>query len=99
MRKLFAAAGIAFEAVDLDAAAYQTDNLGGAIRDVLRHRTGAPTIPQIFVGGALIGGATETFDAFNAGTLHRRLTEAGVRFNPAMTKDAYSFLPTWLHPR
>ncbi|MEM1360725.1 MAG: pyridoxal-phosphate dependent enzyme [Pseudomonadota bacterium] len=99
VRKMFEAAGIAYETVDLDSVAYQQDNLGGDIRLVLRHMTGVPTIPQIFVGGEHIGGATETFDAFNDGSLKEKLTGAGVSFNPSMTRDAYSFLPSWLHPR
>jgi cysteine synthase A len=61
--------------------------------------TGMPTIPQIFVGGQHIGGATETFDAFNDGSLHKKLDASGVVFNPAMKENAYSFLPAWLHPR
>ncbi|MCP4385203.1 MAG: pyridoxal-phosphate dependent enzyme, partial [Hyphomicrobiales bacterium] len=99
VRKMFDAAGIAYESVDLDSVAYQEDNLGGDIRVVLRKLTGAPTIPQIFVGGNLVGGATETFDAFNDGSLRQRLEEAGVNFDANMTRDAYSFLPKWLHPR
>ncbi len=99
VRKMFAEAGIPFQSVDLDSVAYQKDNLGGDIRVVLRNMTGAPTIPQIFVGGELIGGATEAFDAFNDGTLQDRMTQAGVGFDASMTRDAYSFLPTWLHPR
>ena len=99
VRKMFAEAGIPFHSVDLDSVAYQKDNLGGDIRVVLRNMTGAPTIPQIFVGGELIGGATETFDAFNDGSLQKRMTKASVAFDPSMTRDAYSFLPTWLHPR
>ena len=99
VRKMFAAAGIEYHSVDLDSVAFQKDNLGGDIRVDLRKRTGAPTIPQIFVDGVHIGGATETFDAFNDGTLKDRLREAGVAFDPTMERDAYSFLPTWLHPR
>jgi cysteine synthase A len=99
VRKMFEAAGIEYEAVDLDSIAYQQDNLGGDIRVVLRQITGTPTIPQIFVGGEHIGGATETFDAFNDGSLKRRFDAAGVSYDVAMTRDAYSFLPTWLHPR
>jgi cysteine synthase len=99
VRKMFDAAGIAYETVDLDSVAYQKDNLGGDIRVVLRNMTGLPTIPQIFVAGKHMGGATETFDAFNDGSLKTLLSEAGVSFDPEMTRDAYSFLPTWLHPR
>ncbi|KMW56912.1 Cysteine synthase [Candidatus Rhodobacter oscarellae] len=99
VRKMFDAAGIAYETVDLDSVAYQKDGLGTDIRAVLLDKTGAPTIPQIFVGGEHIGGATETFDAFNDGSLKTRLAKADVKFDPNMTRDAYGFLPTWLHPR
>ncbi|MEM1264412.1 MAG: pyridoxal-phosphate dependent enzyme [Pseudomonadota bacterium] len=99
VRKLFAAAGIAFHSVDLDSVAFQKDNLGGEIRVDLRARTGAPTIPQIFVGGTHIGGATDAFDRFNDGSLKEMLAAAGVPFDPTMERDAYSFLPSWLHPR
>ena len=99
VRKMFAAAGIEYHSVDLDSVAYQKDNLGGDIRAVLRDKIGLPTIPQIFVAGQHLGGATETFDAFNSGDLQKRLIEAGVPFDKEMSADAYSFLPSWLHPR
>ena len=40
---------------------YQQDNKGGKIRAALRERTTSKTIPQIFIGGQYIGGATEPF--------------------------------------
>ncbi len=99
MRKLFAAAGIEYRSVDLDSVAYQEGGLGGDIRAVLRQKLGIPTIPQIFVGGTHIGGATETFDAYADGTLQAHLAAAGKAegFTPGL--DAYGFLPGWLHPR
>jgi len=99
VRKLFADVGIAFTSVDLDSVAYQKDNLGGDIRAVLLAKTGAATIPQIFVGGQHIGGCTETFDAFNDGSLQELLAKNNVAFEATKKPDAYSFLPTWLHPR
>ncbi len=99
VRKLFAEAGIDYVSVDLDSVAYQEDNRGGDIRAVLRQKLGTPTIPQIFVGGTHIGGATETFDAFNDGSLQKLLEKNSVEFDAKMTADAYSFLPKWLHPR
>jgi len=99
VRKMFAEAGIEYESIDLDSTVYQKDNLGADIRAALRDITGSPTIPQIFVGGQHIGGATETFDAFNDGSLKQRLDANGVIFNQAMKENAYSFLPKWLHPR
>ena len=99
VRKMFAAAGIAHESVDLDSVACQKDNLGAEMRAALRHITGQPTIPQIFVGGQHIGGATETFDAFNDGSLQTRLAAGGLACAPAGNVNAYSFLPKWIHPR
>jgi cysteine synthase len=99
VRKLFKAFDIPYRSVDLDSAQYQKDNWGGQIRNVLKVRTNAPTIPQIFIGNQHIGGATETFDAFNAGRLQKLLQDSGIAFKPTDNVNAYSFLPKWLHPR
>jgi cysteine synthase len=99
VRKLFKAFDIPYRSVDLDSADYQKDNWGGEIRNVLKGRTGAPTIPQIFVGGQHIGGCTETFDAFNAGRLQQLLRAHDIAVRASETVNAYSFLPKWLHPR
>jgi cysteine synthase len=99
VRKLFKAFDIPYRSVDLDSAQYQKDNWGGQIRNVLKVRTNAPTIPQIFIGSQHIGGATETFDAFNAGRLQKLLQDSGIAFKPTDNVNAYSFLPKWLHPR
>jgi len=99
VRKMFDKFDIPYRSVDLDSAAYQKDNWGGEIRNVLKVQTGQPTIPQIFVGGEHIGGCTETFDAFNAGKLQEMLSKSGVAFKPTGGVNAYSFLPGWLHPR
>ena len=99
VRKMFAEAGIEYRSIDLDSVAYQKDNRGGELRAALRQITGAPTIPQVFVGGEHLGGATDTFDAFNAGELQKMLAANAVPFDAAMTANAYSFLPKWMHPR
>ncbi|MCV2864208.1 glutaredoxin domain-containing protein [Albidovulum sediminicola] len=99
VRKLFAAAGIPYRSVDLDGPEYREDDWGGAVRKALARKTGAVTIPQIFVGGQHIGGATETFDAFNDGTLHKMVRQAGIDLKDASVGNAYGFLPAWLHPR
>ncbi len=85
--------------VDLDSVAYQKDDLGGAIRAALRERIGSPTIPQVFVGGTLVGGCTETLDAADTGRLQALLTEAGVPFAQPIRLDARAYLPRWVHPR
>ncbi len=99
VRRMFARHGIAYRTVDLDSVAYQQDNRGGRVRAALTARTSVPTIPQVFVGGELIGGATETFDAFRSGKLQALLASSNVRYDTALKIDPYSFLPTWLHPR
>jgi cysteine synthase A len=98
-RKLFAALGIEYCGVDLDSVAYQQGDRGGKIRAVLAERTGAATIPQIFVGGEHVGGCTELFDAYGDGTLLRKLDEIGVGYRQSAAIDAYGLLPRWLHPR
>jgi cysteine synthase A len=99
VRKLFAALDIEYTSVDLDSVAYQEDNRGGKIREVLSQQTGAATIPQIFVGGAHVGGCTELFDEFRSGAIQEQLNMLDVGYNKDLDIDPYSLLPTWLHPR
>ena len=99
VRKMFAAVDIPYRSIDLDSAAYQESDWGGQIRAALNARFDIKTIPQIFVGGRHLGGATETFDAFNEGELQTMLSSNSVIYNRGTDIDPYSLLPTWLHPR
>ena len=99
VRKLFAAMQIPYESADLDSVAYQNDDLGGKIRSVLLARTGQPTIPQIYIGGEHIGGATDLFDECREGTLIERLIEHDISHDDSADVDPYELLPKWLHPR
>ena len=99
VRKMFAHYDIPYRSIDLDSVAYQQDNKGGQIRAAIREQTGQKTIPQIYIGGQHIGGATELFDAVKDGTLQRLLKENNVAWNEAAERDPYSFLPQWLHAR
>jgi len=99
VRKMFSACDIPYRSIDLDSAAYQENDWGGQIRAALDARFDVKTIPQIFIGGRHIGGATETFDAFNAGELQAMLSSSSVVHNREINVDPYSLLPTWLHPR
>jgi cysteine synthase len=98
-RKFFDRIGLAYRSVDLDSVAYQEGNLGGKIRPVLEQRTGAKTIPQIYVAGDHIGGCTDLFDGFKDGSLQERLKAAGISFDHNASLDPYSLLPGWLHAR
>jgi cysteine synthase A len=99
VRKLFARLGVAFKSVDIDSVAFQQDDMAAKIRAVLKLRTGAPTIPQIWIGGTHVGGAQDMFDALRSGRLTQLLSQAGVRHDRASDLDADEFLPRWLHPR
>ncbi|HEY2753100.1 cysteine synthase A [Phenylobacterium sp.] len=95
-RKLFDAYAIAYRSVDLDSVAYQKDDLGGRVRPELALRSGAPTIPQIFISGSPLGGCSELFEAARTGELQTRLSAAGVAFDSAATVDLKALLPNWL---
>ncbi len=99
VRKLMAAYGIPYRSVDLDSVPFQKDNLGGEIRNAIREHTGFRTIPQIFIGGTNIGGATEFFDALRDGRAQALMEESGVQWNRGIDTDPYSYLPRWLHAR
>jgi len=99
VRKLFARLGIDYRSVDLDSVAYQDGDRGGKIRAVLAARTGAKTIPQIFVGGTHVGGATDLFEAWRSGTARELLTRNGIAFDASVELDPYSLLPKWQQPR
>ncbi|MDF2180664.1 cysteine synthase A [Neptuniibacter sp. CAU 1671] len=99
IKKLFNQCNIPFTSIDLDSATYQDNDFGGDIRRALNAHTGCITIPQVFVNGTFIGGCTETFDAFRAGTLQQSLKALEVEFDETCPLDPYTLLPKWLHPR
>ena len=99
VRKMFAHYDIPYRSVDLDSVAYQDDNWGGQIRKALEADTGLKTIPQIYIGGRHIGGATDLFDGMKDGSIAKLLEANNVAWNTAADQDPYSFLPKWLHKR
>jgi len=99
VRKLFKQVGIAYRSVDVDSVKYQEDDLGGKIRGVLAEMTGAKTLPQVYIGGKHIGGATDLFEAWRDGSIQKLLDLSGVSFDHEAKLDPYSLLPKWLQPR
>lgn len=99
VRKLFKALGVNYYSVDLDSVTYQKDNRGGEIRKALKQKLNTPTIPQIFIGGKAIGGASELFDAFQSGNLLAMLDTLNVPRKRNINIDAQGLLPNWVHPR
>jgi cysteine synthase A len=96
---MFAEYEVPYRSIDLDSVAYQDGNLGGKIRKAIEQTTGQKTIPQIYIGGKHVGGASETFDACRDGSLAKMLEKNKVDWNRAVDTDPYSFLPGWLHKR
>jgi cysteine synthase A len=99
VKKFLKQASIDFKTVDLDSVPFQEGNLGRSIRDALEQRTSMQTIPQVFIGGEFIGGCTDVFDGWKAGVIQSALKKNGVSYDAVFSKDPYSFLPEWLHPR
>jgi len=99
VRKLFAHYGIPYNSVDLDSVAYQEGNHDGKIRAAIEEQTGLKTIPQIYIGGTHIGGATELFDAAKDGSMADLLKANNVSWTETEDRDPYTFLPGWLHAR
>jgi cysteine synthase A len=99
VRKMMSACDIPYVTVDLDSVAYQENDRGGKILEVLKERNDWPTIPQIYVGDKFVGGATDLFDVGKAGDLEDLLKARKIPYNDTIKRDPYSFLPDWLHPR
>ena len=99
VRKMFAHYDIPYRSVDLDSVAYQDGNRGGKIRAAIQEQTGLKTIPQVYIGGQHVGGATELFDAAKDGSMSELLKTNSVSWTETENRDPYSFLPGWLHAR
>jgi cysteine synthase A len=99
VRKLFSQLGVSYRSIDLDSVEYQHDDRGGKIRAALAQRTGSPTIPQVFIGGQHIGGATDLFDAMRNGSMQALFKDRGIDFDESKDIDPYDLLPKWLQPR
>jgi cysteine synthase A len=99
VRKLFGRLGVDYRSVDLDSVEFQKNDFGGKIREVLEERTGVLTIPQVFIGGRHIGGATELFDAMRNGSMQELLRSHGIDFDESVDFDPYDLMPKWLQTR
>jgi len=95
VRKLFSRTGVPFRTIDVDGPDLRDADRGGDVLRALFARTGKRTVPQVFIGGEPVGGATEVLSAFNEGSLQEKLARAGRPVGPHTVKDALSFLPVW----
>lgn len=95
-RRLFKAHAIPYRSIDLDSVAMQVNDWGGRVRRAVGARAGATTIPQVFIGGELVGGNAEMFDTVRSGEMQRRLQAADVAFDADAKVDYAALLPKWL---
>ena len=95
-RKLFKAHNISYRSIDLDSVVMQENDWGGRVRRAVGARVAGPTIPQVFIGGDLIGGNSEMFAAVRSGALQQKLRAAGVDFDASAKVDYDALLPKWL---
>lgn len=91
VRKMMTQCGIPFITIDLDSVAYQENERGGKILDVLKRQNQWGTIPQLYVGDQFIGGATDFFDVCKSGELEPLLRSRGIAFNDEIKGDPYHF--------
>lgn len=99
-QKLLDAMGVEYRNVHLDGVDYADGKWASEVRAALAQRSGgAPTIPQIFLRGKHLGGATDLFDAYNNGELDRMLAEAKIAFTRPEIENAYALLPKWMQKR
>lgn len=65
----------------VDAKIIELDTLadGDDVQAALSEVSGMRTVPQVFVGGELVGGCDDTLAAYRSGTLEKLLKAAGVQ--------------------
>ena len=98
LRRFFEAVGVRYKSVDLDSPELQRDGFGTRVRDAVRLKTGQPTIPQVFIAGAHLGGCMDTLEGWKSGSLQALLLKHGAPFKQDASREVSSFLPAWLQP-
>ncbi|MEM9148316.1 MAG: pyridoxal-phosphate dependent enzyme [Pseudomonadota bacterium] len=96
VRRLFERAGVPLHSIDVDSAAYRENDRGGEILRALFDFTGKRTVPQVFVGGEMVGGATEVLEAYDAGRLQATLSELTPSIRAKPVENAIGLLPSWV---
>ncbi|MEO1774578.1 MAG: pyridoxal-phosphate dependent enzyme [Pseudomonadota bacterium] len=99
VRKLLERAGVPFHAIDVDSTPMREDDRGGEILRALFHRTKQRTVPQVFIGGSLVGGATDALTAFEDRTFHARLAGTAPSIAIAPVENPLGLLPSWVRRR
>jgi cysteine synthase len=99
VRKFLRSAGLPCSSINLDSEAHRANGAGDALRSALRKKISAATLPQVFLSGRHLGGASETLAAFQNGSLTEELSALGYRLSDEHLSRASGHLPTWVQPR
>ncbi len=70
--------GIRYTVHEVDSSRFRENDSQRAVRQALQSITHSSTLPQVFIGGELVGGYTETHAAFQNGKLRDLLARHGV---------------------
>ncbi|MEO1346747.1 MAG: pyridoxal-phosphate dependent enzyme [Pseudomonadota bacterium] len=95
VRRLFNDAGVPFKSIEVDSTEYRADDWGGDVLRALFNHTGARTVPQVFVGGEFIGGATDVLLEARCKALEGRLLNLPEPIQMTATRDPLEYLPSW----
>ncbi|WP_052261568.1 pyridoxal-phosphate dependent enzyme [Ruegeria sp. ANG-S4] len=93
VRRVFDDAGLPFRSIDVDSKDYRDDDWGGDVLRALFDMTGMRTVPQVFVSGKLMGGATEVLARLQTGGLQAHLP---AHLSAVRISDPQSYLPKWV---
>ncbi|MEO1138975.1 MAG: pyridoxal-phosphate dependent enzyme, partial [Pseudomonadota bacterium] len=96
VRRLFAVAGVPFRSIDVDGAEMREGDRGGDVLRALFAHTGMRTVPQVFIGGTLVGGADDVLAAAGDGTLSQNLKQLAKPIEFAPVGDPMDYLPKWV---
>jgi cysteine synthase A len=96
-KNFFAAIEVPYRIVEMDSDELQHNGLSRQVRVELEERSGSHTLPQIYLTGNSMGGATDVFAAWNSGAFQQALNAAGLGFTTPVDLNPYRFLHGWLH--
>lgn len=96
VRRVFGEANVPFRTIDVDSTAYRQGDWGGEVLRALFHHTKMRTVPQVFIGGTLVGGATDVLTDIANGKLPAQLAALPDPIHATPVADPMDYLPKWL---
>ena len=96
VRRLMSDGGVPLGSIDVDSTDFRQNDWGGDILRALFDHTGMRTVPQVFIGGDLVGGASEVLAAAADGSLARRIQALPKPISMAPVQQPFDYLPKWV---